>query len=79
MNGTVTISISDFKKLEAAQEKLNELLPALEDVKTDIDMILKESHLYGDMEKISKAYNEKNRKTMITLKPEGWRLIKKRS
>ena len=79
MNGTVTISISDFKRLEEAQEKLNELLPSLEDVRADIDMILKESHVYGDMEKISKAYNEKNRKTIITLKPEGWRLIKRRS
>jgi hypothetical protein len=79
MNGTVTISISDFKKMEEAQEKLNELLPSLEDVRADIDMILKESHVYGDMEKISKAYNEKNRKTIITLKPEGWRLIKRRS
>ena len=79
MNGTVTISISDFKRMEEAQEKLNELLPSLEDVRADIDMILKESHVYGDMEKISKAYNEKNRKTIITLKPEGWRLIKRRS
>lgn len=79
MNGTVTISISDFKKIEEAQEKLNELLPSLEDVRTDIDMILKEAHVYGDMEKIAKAYNEKNRKTIITLKPEGWRLIKRRS
>jgi len=79
MNGNVTISISDFKKLEGAQEKLNELLPALEDVRSDIDIILSESHLYGDMEKISKAYNSRNRKTMITLKPEGWRLIKRRS
>ena len=79
MNGTVTISISDFKRLEEAQEKLNELLPALEDVKSDIDIILSESHVYGDMEKISKSYNEKSRKTMITLKPEGWRLIKRRS
>jgi hypothetical protein len=79
MNGTVTISISDFKKLEEAQQKLIELFPVIEDVRSDIDVILSESHVYGDMEKISKAYNEKNRKTMITLKPEGWRLIKRRS
>jgi len=77
MKGTVSISISDFKRLEKAQGDLNELLPRLEEVQSDIDTILSEAHIYGDMDKISESFNSKKRKTMITLKPEGWKLIKR--
>jgi len=77
MNGTVSISISDFKTLEAAKEELKELLPRLEEVRSDIDVLLSEAHVYGDMDKISESYNAKKRKTMITFKSEGWRLVKR--
>ena len=79
MNGTVTISISDFKKMEESHKKLEELLPTLEEVRSDIDTILSEAHVYGDMEKIADSFNSRNRKTMITLKSEGWRLVKRRN
>ena len=77
MNGTVKISIADFKTLEQSKEELKELLPRLEAVRSDIDIILSEAHIYGDMDKISESYNAKKRKTMITFKSEGWRLIKR--
>jgi len=77
MNGTVTISITDFEKLKERSDKYNDLVPKVEEVREDIDIILKEAHVYGDMDRISKEYNSKGRKTIITLKPEGWRLMKR--
>lgn len=77
MNGTVTISLPDFEKLKTTSSKYSELLPKLEEVREDIDIILKETHIYGDMDKISKEYNSKGRKTIMTLKPDGWKLIKR--
>jgi len=77
MNGTVTISLSDFEKLKSTSDKYSDLLPKLEEVREDIDIILKETHIYGDMDRISKEYNSKGRKTIMTLKPNGWKLIKR--
>jgi hypothetical protein len=77
MNGTVTISLADFKTLEekaALSEKANALLV---EVAADVAVILDEFERMGDMEKVANRYNEKGRNTVIKLKGDGWRLIKK--
>lgn len=77
MNGTVTISLVDFKTLEekaALSEKANALLV---EVAADVAVILDEFERMGDMEKVANRYNEKGRNTVIKLKGDGWRLIKK--
>jgi hypothetical protein len=77
VNGTVTISLADFKTLEekaALSEKANALLV---EVAADVAVILDEFERMGDMEKVANRYNEKGRNTVIKLKGDGWRLIKK--
>ena len=77
MNGTVTISLADFKTLEekaTLSEKANALLV---EVAADVAVILDEFERMGDMEKVANRYNEKGRNTVIKLKGDGWRLIKK--
>lgn len=78
MTGTVTISLEDFESLKKADDKLKEYIPALKSVEDDIYTILDTVNRISDIDKVSAAYNNLDRSTIITLKPEGWRLMKRK-
>jgi predicted AAA+ superfamily ATPase len=78
VTGTVTISLEDFESLKKSKDKLRDYIPALKSVEDDIYTILDTVNKVADIDKVAAVYNDLDRSTIITLKSEGWRLMKRK-
>jgi hypothetical protein len=76
MNGTVTISLEDFKQLEAARAENLRLTKVFKERMKDLDTLLE---CIPDMKTVAQNYNALEKDTYLTLKADGWNLVKRRS
>lgn len=76
MNGTVTISLEDFKELEAARTENERMKKVFKERMNDLDIMFE---CIPDMKTVAQRYNALEKDTYLTLKADGWNLLKRRS
>jgi hypothetical protein len=76
MNGTVTISLEDFKALEDARTENDRMKRVFKERMNDLDTIFE---CIPDMKEVAQRYNALEKDTYLTLKADGWNLVKRQS
>jgi len=77
MNGTVTIELNDFKKLEQSSIEGKKAIELVEELDTEMFEFLQYLSRTNDMNLIAEKYNLQGRPRTLKIARGGWRLARK--
>tara|TARA_R110000868_G_scaffold354037_1_gene615303 strand:+ start:149 stop:385 length:237 start_codon:yes stop_codon:yes gene_type:complete len=77
MDGQVSISLEDFKKLEYHAEGGLKAIKLVKELDDELSYLLEYIGHTNDIEQIAETYNKQGHKRLLKLEQGGWRLAKR--